>query len=348
MSQKYKESGVDISLGDQVSALAAKYAKSTFSGRKGKIGQPVDLPGGFAGVLDFGEYYLVQCCDTVGTKIDLAKHLGDFSQLGPDLLAMVSDDAVCLGAEVVSITNTFETNTLHPQEIEAMMKSLAKVCQEQNIVISGGEIAEVGEKIDGTSWGADAIGIVEKEKVITGENIQCGDSILSLQEVGFRCNGFSLIRKVLRDNYVDDALFKKRCLRGSTVYHSAILDICGRYRESPRGEIHGIAHITGGGIVGNLSRILRNNFGAKLPCLFAPGEEMKKLADMGGVSLEELYHVWNGGNGMLVVCPPHEEQNIIRILKERGIVAQKSGEITDSGKIEITAWNGEELLYDVC
>lgn len=346
MSESYKQSGVDIAAGDTASALAAKAAKSTFAGRSGKIGQPVDLPGGFAGVLDFGEYYLVQCCDTVGTKIDLCRITGDYSELGFDLLAMVSDDAACLGSEVISLTNTFEIDSIDAEKIGVMMDSLAQACRDQNIVIAGGEIAEVGSKIQGTSWGADAVGIVEKDRVITGEHIQPGDAIIALQETGFRCNGYSLVRKIIREQFGNDVGLLRKCQKGSTVYHAAVLDICGRYGEERAANIHGIAHITGGGIPGNIKRILKKkNFGARLTNLFSPTKEMLLLAEEADIPAAELYEVWNSGNGMLLVCPPSDAEKIIGILQKRGVVAQVAGEVTNSHDIQIAAWNGEEVVY---
>jgi phosphoribosylformylglycinamidine cyclo-ligase len=346
MSESYKKSGVDIAAGDAASALAARAARSTFAGRNGKMGQPVDLPGGFAGVLDFGDFYLVQCCDTVGTKIDLCRMTGDYSELGLDLLAMVADDAACLGAEVVSITNTFETDSIDSEKIGIMMDSLASACREQNIVIAGGEIAEVGSKIQGTSWGADAVGIVQKDRVLTGEKIQPGDSIISLQETGFRCNGYSLVRRIIHEHFQNDIELIKKCQSGSTVYHAAVLDVCGRYGEEQKATLHGIAHITGGGIPGNLWRILKKKgLGANLPHLFSPSEEMLLLADRAKIPASELYEVWNGGNGMLLVCPVSETEQIIGILQKRGVAAQCAGEVTDSEKIVLSGWNGETIVY---
>lgn len=345
MSQSYKNAGVDISAGDAASRLAAAAAKTTFAGRAGKIGAPVDLPGGFAGVLDFGDFYLVQCCDTVGTKIDLVQQTGDFSGMGYDLLAMVADDAVCLGAEVVSLTNTFETGSIDAEKIGAMMNSLAEACREQNIVIAGGEIAEVGAKVQGTSWGADAIGIVEKEKVITGERVRAGDVLLALQENGFRCNGYSLVRKILKEISAEKSLVEQ-CIRPSTVYHSAVLALCGRYGQPSTVSISGIAHITGGGIPGNVFRILKNGLGAKFHTLFSPPEEMIVLAQQGNVSTQELYEVWNGGNGMILALPEQEVAKALSLLRTMNVSAQVCGEVTNSGNIDLVAWNGEQVLYE--
>ncbi len=156
----YAEAGIDIVAGDQISKKAYQYAKSTFGSRQGRIGEPVVGDGGFAGMLNMGDFYMTQCCDTVGTKITIAEKTKHFAGLGDDLLCMVADDAICSGAEVVSITNTFETKKIHQADIEAMMDSLAKICQKQQIVIPGGEVAEVGDMTNGTSWGADTTTIM--------------------------------------------------------------------------------------------------------------------------------------------------------------------------------------------
>lgn len=346
MSEAYKNAGVDIAAGDAASSAAGKAAKTTFAGRTGKIGEPVSIPGGFAGILDFGEYYVVQCCDTVGTKIDLAEKTQDFSGLGYDLLAMVADDAACLGAEVVSITNTFETKTIDSEKIEAMMNSLAKACCEQKIVIAGGEIAEVGEKINGTSWGADAIGVVQKDRIITGEKIEKGNIVIALKETSFRCNGYSLVRKILAEHAPQNTDLMRRCAAPSTIYHDALLHILGRFDEERKVELTGVAHITGGGIPGNIVRILRQKkLGVRLTNLFPLSSEMAELATMGGVAAREIYQVWNAGNGMMVSCCQKDAEKILSLFAEKGIDAQIAGEITDSGKIELNTELGE-FVYE--
>ena len=336
----YKESGVDIALGDSASKIAFSYAQTTFSTREKMIGKSSGQEGDFAGLLDFGYFFIAQCCDTVGTKIDLAEKMNNFSGLGSDLLAMVADDAICLGAETVSLTNTFETKKVEIPKIDAMMRSLARACQKQKIIISGGEIAEVGEKISGTSWGADAIGIVKKEKVINTKNIQSTDIVIALKENGFRCNGFSLIRKILADNFQDNfhswQKFAELALTPSIVFSKAILDLHGRFDEYPKVNLKGIAHITGGGIANNLRRILKkNNLGARLENLFPPPFVMQEIQKIGKVQDQEAYKTWNMGNGMLIITSQAEAEKAIKILKENGITAQIAGNITSNNKILI-------------
>lgn len=345
MSQQYRDSGVDIEQGDKSSQSAASYARKTFVARAGKIGEPVNLPNGFAGVMDFRTHYMVQCCDTVGTKIDLALKNDFLEDLGKDLLAMVVDDAVCLGAEAVSITNTFETEKIIPEQINQMMKGLSRICLEQGVVIAGGEIAEVGDKISGTSWGADAMGIVEKDKIIDGTKIQKGDAVITLQEKGFRCNGFSLIRHILKEAGLTKSDLARRCLRGSEVYQAGLLHLLGGFEEERKIALHGVAHITGGGISGNISRILPKGMGVDLSALFHPSDEMKELAERSGISSKEFYEVWNGGNGMLLIVAPEEKDRALALLSETTLTAQECGIITDTGKISLQSFLGERLEW---
>ena len=345
MSKKYAESGVDIAAGDAASRVAAAAAKKTFSARAGFFGTPVDLPGGFAGILDFGDFYAVQCCDGVGTKIELAEKNDFFDELGADLLAMVADDAACVGAETVSIVNTFDVEKIDAAKIEKMMTGLANICAAQKVAIVGGEIAELGKLVHGATWNATALGVLEKTKFISGEKIKPGDAIISLFEAGFRANGFSLVRKILRENHLEISDLAKKCLRGSTVFSGGILEIVGRFQKPKKAEIHGIAHITGGGIPGNLRRILPKNLGADFFDLFSPSAEMQKLKSLGEISTREFFEVWNAGNGMLVVAPPSDAEKIVEILKSQNISAKIAGKITENPEIEIAAWTGEKIVF---
>ncbi|RLC53878.1 MAG: phosphoribosylformylglycinamidine cyclo-ligase, partial [Candidatus Cloacimonadota bacterium] len=263
----YKKAGVDIKMGDRASKIAYSFAKTTFSSRKNMIGEPVTDEGSFVGMLDMGDFYIVQGDDGVGTKMEVAERIGKFDTLGYDLLAMVADDAICLGAETISITNTLDTNKVDPDVIHDLMKGLAKACVEQKVVIPGGEIAEVGKSVNGNVWNATAVGVLEKEKTITGNEIKPGDKIIALQEKGFRSNGFSLVRYILEKEF-DVNVYNKpssfgKCwgemiLKPSIIYSSALLELLGRYGEERKFNIKGIAHITGGGIPGNFNRVLKS------------------------------------------------------------------------------------------
>jgi phosphoribosylformylglycinamidine cyclo-ligase len=336
----YKKAGVDIEAGDAASKIAYNFAKSTFSSRQGMIGEPLVEDGSFAGLIDMGDFYIVQGDDGVGTKIEIAEKIGKFDTLGYDLLAMVSDDAVCLGAETISITNTLDTNKVDAAVIHDLMQGLAKACIEQKVVIPGGEIAEVGKSVNGNVWNATAVGILEKDKVITGKNIQPGDQIIALEEKGFRSNGFSLVRYIVeqklgKDGYLQESPFGnswgEALLEPSQIYSAALLEILGRFGQKRKINVKGIAHITGGGIPGNFNRILKaTGFGAKFDKLIDPSPMVKAIQKMGNVAEEEAYKTWNMGNGMMLVVAPEDTKKTLELLS---VNSQVVGEIISEKKI---------------
>ena len=339
----YKDAGVDIDLGDECSAIAYKAAKGTFSGRKGMIGEPVLMEGGFTGAMDFGDYYLVQNDDGIGTKMIIAKQVGRYSTMGYDLLAMVVDDAICAGAEVVSISNTIDIDKVDKPAIREMMEGLMKACIEQKVVIPGGEIAELGSMVKGIIWNATAVGIVEKKKMITGEKIKAGDPIIGFREKGFRSNGFTLIRYILdnnlgkdwhKTNFGNGKTWGEMVLTPTKIYHAAVLEMIGRYKQKPQVEIKGIAHITGGGLPGNVVRILENNnLGAKIDILPEVPDVIRKVKEIGKISDEEAFKSWNMGIGMVVVSDEFEK--IKEIAQKHDIEAVIIGIVTGEPGIEI-------------
>ena len=343
MSKKYALAGVNIAEGDAASKLAGKFAATTFAARKSKLGKPVKLLGGYAGILDFGKHYLVMGDDGTGTKMEIAERMQKFDTLGADLLAMVADDAVCLGAEVVSITNTLDTNKVEKKIIGKLLHGLAKICAKEQLVIAGGEIAELGKTVNSMVWNATALGIVDKKKIITGSKIKAGDTIIALKENGLRSNGFSLARKILTDNFGENyrnKLFGNKkwgelLLTPSRVYHSAILELIGRFGKKPKVTVKGICHVTGGGIPGNLPRILPKGLGANLKNLWQPTPWVQELIRLGNVSATEAREVWNLGNGMLVVLAPQDTELALKILQKKKIPARIAGEIKKDEKIEI-------------
>lgn len=343
-------------MGDKCSALAYDAAKKTFAGRKGMFGEPVQMDGGFTGALDFGDFYLVQNCDGVGSKIVIAEAVGKFDTLGYDLLAMVCDDAVCVGAETIAITNTIDTNKVTEKVIGPLMDGLRKACIEQKIVVPGGEIAEMPALVSGNTWNSSAVGIVEKKKFITGKDVAVGDKIIGLRSRGFRSNGFSLVRHVLQQKFGEKwyrkAFDKKHSwgevvLTPSLIYSAALLELLGRYKEKRMCEIKGLAHVTGGGIPGNIVRVLGEH-GAYLDNLWSPHEPMLKLQEMGKVSDKEAYEVWNMGTGMIVISD--EFDKIEKVLDTHGIQARIIGEVTKESGVRLVSQGffkpGKQLVFE--
>ncbi len=343
----YKDSGVDVQAGDEASRLAYKHASSTFASRKGMIGTALMEEDGYAGFIDMGDHYLVQSDDSTGSKIDIAFQAGTLGTLGYDLVAMVADDAVCTGAEVIGLTNTLDIPKVDPKIIDVLMGGLAKACREQKILIPGGEIAEVPGAVTHGVWSATIVGIVEKEKVIRTNTIAPGDVILSLASPGGRSNGFSLIRKILTDKFGSEWTKKEwkngttwgeAVLTPSVIYHDAVLSLIGRYKQKREINVKGIAHITGGGIPSKLRRVLKKSgYGAELNSLHAPDPMLTDIIALGSVPLEDAYRTWNMGNGMLLIITKEDAERSISLLGKKGITAQIAGVVSENPAIVITS-----------
>lgn len=331
----YEEAGVNIDLGDQCSKIAYSAALNTFKSRAGMIAEPVKDEGGFTGMLDMGEFYLVQNDDGVGTKIQIAEAIGKYDGLGYDLLAMVLDDAICVGAEPVSVTNTLDVDRVDPEKISALMSGLEKAAIEHKIVIPGGEIAELGKAVNGYLWNATVVGVLGKDKVITGDKIQPGDQIIALKSAGFRSNGFSLVRHILntelgadwaQQKYDDQRTWGEVTLTPSKIYSSAVMEMHGRYGQPSVVDLKGVVHVTGGGIQGNLDRLMKKTpYKAQLNNLPQPHEPMLRLMEMGNVSEEEAYKTWNMGVGMILIS--NYVDKIREICELQGIESMLIGEV---------------------
>jgi phosphoribosylformylglycinamidine cyclo-ligase len=306
----YEESGVNIEKGDACSRLAYSAAKATFAGRTGRIGAAAVLEGGFSGALDMGDYYLLQNDDGVGSKMMVASALGKWDTVAFDLVAMVADDAICTGAEVISMTNTVDIEVVDDAVIGPMMEGLKVACLQEKIVVPGGEIAELPSQVRGVVWNATAVGIVEKNKFIDGSKIVEGDIVLGLRSDGFRSNGFSLVRHILSEKfgedwanaeYGDGRSWGEVVLTPSRIYHRAMLGLLGGYGEPRKVDVHGVVHVTGGGLDANLARILPEGLGPQWDNLWAPHEAMTKLMELGNVEEAEARKTWNMGTGMVII-----------------------------------------------
>lgn len=341
----YKQAGVDVEAGDQSSAIAYKHAKTTFNTREGLFGTPVVMDGAYAGLIDMGDFYLVQNDDGIGTKSIIAERIGHYESLGFDLLCMVADDAVCLGAEVVSITNTIDTNKVMPDVIDKMMQGLAEACREQKILIPGGEIGELPDLANGITWNAAAVGVLEKDKLIDGSKIKVGDTLIALPSHNFRSNGISLVRHLLEKhfgkNWHETSFDQNRnwgevALRPSIVYHDKLLQLLGRYGQPRKFDaINGIAHITGGGIGGNLPRILKKTgLGANVEYSYdhVP-EAMRALIELENLPLEEALHTWNMGVAIILVTDKPED--LESELQKLEVEYFRCGEITEGTQVTV-------------
>lgn len=348
----YKKAGVDMELGDACSGIAYREAQKTFPSRRGMIGQALNMEGGFTGAQDMGGFYMVSNCDTVGTKMVVAEMTGRYDTIANDLIAMVADDAVCSGAETIAITNTIMTNALSQKIVGEMMKGLSKICKKQKIIIPGGEIAELKDVVNGYEWGATAVGIVEKKKMITGRGIRVGDKVIGLYSPNFRSNGFTLLRAILKKKYGASWHHKKfrgktwgaLALAPSVVYSAAVLSLIGRFGKKPAVHVKGIAHITGGGLPGNAPRMLdEKKFGLLLDNLPVPPAAMLELQRLGNISDREVYKTWNMGVGMALIAA--NTKKVLHLLHKAGVKASVVGEVTKELGIKIKTSGGKMIKF---
>lgn len=345
-----KQSGLDIDLGNQCSKNAYNWSKKTFDNRKGKTGDStLGIEGGFANMLQFGKTRIGIASDGIGTKIELAERSRIYDTLGYDLLAMVADDLVAGGFEPTNISNIIDVNLLDYDTIDGLMKGLHDACNFAGVAISGGEIAELGNRIGGYgdgmnfNWCSTAIGVLHEslEKPIDGSSIEVGDMVISLRSRGFRSNGFSLIRRIMQQTYGDlwhiqsydeQTTWGEKLLTPSLVFSPAIVSLL-----NAGFQINGIAHITGGGIADNFQRVLRKaGVAAVLDSLFPPHLVMQKLQKLGNVSMEKAYLYWNMGNGMLVVVPSSDADGALSLLKDADYEARLAGKIVEGQFVHIS------------
>ncbi len=357
----YADSGVNIDLGDDVSKILYNAAKQTWDNRKGRLGEVIVPFDDFTGVraidvsnLPSGTLMNIGF-DGVGTKMELAERVRNHRTIAYDLFAMVTDDAVVRGAEPVLIGSILDVNSLGTsekpfiEEVRQLAEGYIGAAKAANVAIVNGEVAELGSRVGGFgtfnyNWGAAVVWFAKKDRMFTGREIKEGDYLVGLREEGFRSNGLSLVRKIMKNNHGDNwhqvpwkkgnASLADLALTPSRIYTGAVVDMFGGYDRQPRTEVHGVAHITGGGVPGKLGRVLNpSGFGAFIDTPFEPSEFVEYTQALGGVPDVEAYKTWNMRQGMIVITPKPEE--VIGVASAYGIQAQKIGTITREKGIRI-------------
>jgi phosphoribosylformylglycinamidine cyclo-ligase len=348
-----KNSGLDIDLGNLCSKDAFEWSKKTFSNRIDKTGAAaLKVDGAFSNMLLFGKQRIGIASDGIGTKIELAERTGIYHTLGYDLVAMVADDLATAGFEPTNISNIIDVNQLDREIINALMEGLHNACNFCGMSISGGEIAELGDRIGGYgdkmhfNWCSTAIGVLpdELESPFDGTALKIGQKILSVRSRGFRSNGFSLIRRIMKANfgeswhlekYDDNQTWGEALLTPSLIFTPLINQLI---RSGV--NLSGVAHITGGGIIDNFRRVLKaNQLGAVFTNLHQPLPVMKKLMQIGNVSAEDAYLYWNMGNGMLIVADEDQVSSIIEKADKLSYQVQVAGEVIKEKMITIQHQN---------
>lgn len=377
----YRDSGVDVELGNDVSKILYNAAKLTWENRKGKLGEVVVPFDDFSGL----RYVRVDGLpkgtvmnlgfDGIGTKVNLAQRTRNHRTMGYDLIAMVAEDCLVRGAEPVLLGSVLDVRSLGPKEdpyldeVRQLAEGYINAAKAANVAVVSGETAELPVCVEGYSdrikynWGAGIAWFANEERLFTGREIIEGDSLVGLQEMGFRSNGLSLLRRVLEkahgDNYhripwKNDPdtlayLFRNKfpigengltlgdmALIPSKIYTKAVIDMTGGWdlRTEPRAIVHGVAHITGGGIVEKLDRVLRaSGLGATLESPLEPPQFMEYVQALGNVNDREAYKTWNMGPGLIVITP--QPDKVIDIAKKHGIFSDNMGRIEKQKGIRI-------------
>jgi len=321
----YKIAGVDIDAGNDLVDKIKKNVAATHN--KNVLGNI----GGFAGMYeldnDIENPILVACTDGVGTKVSLAQEYNDLSGIGQDLVAMCVNDLVVCGARPLFFLDYYASSKLNVNEAATVVKSIANACIESDCALLGGETAEMpGHYIDNNfDLAGFSVGCVSKDKIIKKDNVKNGDVLIGIESSGPHSNGFSLIRKIIKEsNATDDEKTQvaKKCLKPTILYPRLIKDLILNYK------INSISHITGGGLTENLPRSITEDLSVKInsnswkmPSIF------EWLKENGNISDEDMYRVFNCGIGMALFVDKSEALDISDKIKEFGMKSYIIGEV---------------------
>ncbi len=347
-------------LGDRCSKIAYQASKATFSFRDGRFGVPYLLPDGTSSLirLDISDGYMVKNNDGIGSKALIAQRAGRHDTMAFDLIAMVADDAAAIGAEPFAATNCLDVGVADPELVSELFSGVVRACRIARVAMLGGEIAQLGEQVRGCGdnpyiWNADIVGVVEDRKLLDGAALKPGDTVIAVASRGIRSNGLTLARRILSKRLGEDwyehrlleTTWMDKLLTPSHILTPFLVDLWSGYHKNPRARVHGIVHVTGGGIPGNLARILRRcHLGAKLEELYQPQCEFLSLQELGTISDREAYKVWNMGQSHLIITD--EPEKVLSFACERGIDCKWVGEIIAEPTIRLQSKAAERVQLE--
>src|SRR3954451_14432287 len=346
----YKDSGVDLDVYRESMSRLPRLLKRTHSPRV------IANEGGFAGLfqLDFSDGLfarnykdpvLVSGTDGVGTKLKVAQRVGVHNTVGIDLVGMCVNDVLCCGAEPLFFLDYVAMGRDNPALLEAIVSGISDGCVESDMALIGGETAIMPDMYQAEDYdlAGFCVGVVERQRVLDGSAIVPGDAVIGVASSGLHSNGFSLVRKIVFDlakldvrDRVEElgATVGEALLRPTTIYSRAVRGVLSHYKV--KGVVHGIAHITGGGLFENLARILPEGVGVtvdrgswQMPAVFP------WLQRVGEVEEEEMYRVFNMGIGLVLVVSPYYAESIQQQLAKSGHASWLIGQAVE-GTAEVT------------
>jgi phosphoribosylformylglycinamidine cyclo-ligase len=296
----------------------------------------------------FDHPILVSSTDGVGTKVDIAQRLGIHNTIGQDLVAMVVDDIVVTGAKSLFMTDYIATGKLTPEVIASIVEGIANACKKVDVALVGGETAEHPGLLEPGEYdvaGA-AVGVVEKKHMLSPEKIQVGDVVLGLPSSGLHSNGFSLVRKILADHSIE--LEKNIPEFGKTMGEELLTPtelytgILNKALEENREHINGFSHITGGGIVSNIGRVLPEGVVLDIDrSAWSPNSVFRVLSEIAGYQLSDLESTWNLGLGFAVVVSSEGVDSVSESLRSAGMESFVIGEVQKFSSAEGYEFGGK-------
>lgn len=333
MSKKYEESGVSLQAGyESVERIKKHVARTKNLGMMSAIG-------GFGGAFDLSSYnfknpVLVSGTDGVGTKLKLAFELDIHNTIGIDVVAMCANDILAQGAIPLFFLDYLAVGKNYPEQVEAIVEGVAEGCVQAGCAIVGGETAEMAGFYEDGEYdiAGFCVGAQEKELLLSTENTKKGQIVIGLPSSGVHSNGFSLVRKILKDNNIGlNEEFKgttvgKTLLTPTKIYVKEVLKVLEEVK------VAGIAHITGGGFHENLPRALKDGLGMKIDkSSYEVPEIFKYLQEKGKIDEEEMYHIFNMGVGMALIVNKEDVDKTLSLIDNAFVL----GEVTDESGIEI-------------
>jgi len=344
MSKVYESAGVNLDAGyESVERIKAHVARTNRAGTFAGLG-------GFGGMFDlsalgYQQPVLVSGTDGVGTKLLIAIATDRHDTIGVDGVAMCVNDIVVQGAEPLYFLDYIATGKVTPSQIEAIVSGVADGCAQAGAALIGGETAEMPDMYAPGHYdlAGFAVGVVEKDKIITGENVQPGDVIIGLPSSGLHSNGFSLVRKLLlKDNDVELADYDASLgepvvdaiMRPTKIYVQPVLALLQQIQP------HGIAHITGGGFDENVPRCLPDGCQAVIDLASFPKAPIfGYLQNLGNIPPREMYNIFNMGIGMIIIVSPNEVSAAMQALSDAGETPYVIGDIVAGDRTEVVLRN---------
>lgn len=339
----YARAGVDIAAGDRAVELMKEHVAGT---RRPEV---LGGLGGFAGFFDaaaFKDYrhpVLATSTDGVGTKVDIARRMKVYDTIGFDLMGMLVDDLVVVGAEPLFVTDYISCGHVDPEVIASVVKGIAQACQKAGCALLGGETAEHPGLLapDEFDVAGATTGVVERDEILGPERIAEGDALIAVASSGLHSNGYSLVRHVLLeqagwtlDRHVDELgrTVGEELLEPTIVYAADLLAL------AHHSEVHAMCHVTGGGLANNLARVIPSHLTATIErSTWSPAPIFRIVQKVGAVSQSDIEETLNMGVGMVIALPDDQVSEALEFLAGRGLTAWQCGTVASRESSDVPA-----------